>query len=156
MADRQPRRAIHFESLSQIVTDAETITAQDHRTLGTWTSGQICEHLAKTIDVMVDATSMKTPFVIRVVGRCIRGVVLTRPMRPGMKLPAWASKHLLPEPVDLETGLEHLRSSCSRLEQQSDSMDHPIFGRLTKAQAVKLHCRHAELHLSHIVPAGKA
>jgi hypothetical protein len=150
MAQHQ-RRDLHFENLEAILADAEQILGQPHRTLGSWSGGQICEHLAKTMDVMLNDVTFKTPLVIRIVGRMTKRFFLSRPMRPGYKLPRWAASALLPAQVSDEEGLKHLRRSIERLAACGDLKPHPIFGKLNFADAVRLQCRHAELHLSHIV-----
>ena len=146
------RRTLSFHTLDDIIQDARAATSQDHTTVGQWTSGQICEHLAKTIDIMVDGTAMKAPLMIGVLGKMFRGYFIKKPMRPGFKLPSWASKYLLPEEVSLCHGIEHLSRACGRLAELQTLRPHPIFGQFTKEQAVQLHCRHAELHLSFILP----
>jgi hypothetical protein len=146
------RRELHFSSLNEILADAEQVLSKPHRTLGSWSGGQICQHLAKTMDVMLNDVTLRTPLVLRILGPMVKRFVLTRPMRPGFKLPSWAASTLLPAQVSDEEGLAHLRRSIGRLLACADLKPHPIFGKLTLDEAVRLHCRHAELHLSHIVP----
>lgn len=145
------RRDLHFDTLAQILNDARTMVSQPHQTLGKWSAGEICDHLARTMDVMLDGSEMKTPFILRIVGRLSKKYFLSRPMKPGFKLPPWAAKEMCPANVTDREGLAHLESSITRLQTASQLDPHPIFGNLAPDDVVRLHCRHAELHLSHIV-----
>ncbi len=147
------RRDLHFDTLAQILNDARAMVSQPHQTLGKWSAGEICDHLARTMDVMLDGSEMKTPFMLRIAGRISRNYFLSRPMKPGFKVPHWATKSMYPADVTDSEGLAHLESSISRLQSTKQLDPHPIFGKLAPDDAVRLHCRHAELHLSHIVAA---
>ena len=48
------RRDVHYASYDEVISDVDHLIAVGHRTLGNWSLGQICRHLAASIDVMLD------------------------------------------------------------------------------------------------------
>ena len=49
------RRQLHFNSLDEIAAEVERLAAcQQVRTIGNWSSGQVLQHLASTMDNSID------------------------------------------------------------------------------------------------------
>lgn len=150
------RRELHFSSLDEVLLDAETITAGNHSTLGNWSAGQILMHLARTMDSSIDGGPFRPPWPVRLLGRLIwKRRILKRGMPAGFKLPELAERHLVPGPTTVEAGLKALREAMARLATTSKRAPHGVFGPLTVDEWNRLHCRHAELHLSFIVPQSE-
>ena len=78
---------------------------------------------------------------------------LTHPMSAGFKLPVKAQTELVPDATGFETGLQDIRQAIKRLQTESNRAPMPVLGPLTVEEWTQLHCRHAELHLSFLVPA---
>ena len=146
------RRELHYSNLNDIVTDAESIAAGEYETLGTWSFGQILEHLAATFDCSIDGFSFQAPWLLRTfVAPFVKNRFFTKPMPSGFKLPATAGS-LLPGDVSVEEGLAHLKRAIGRYETESPNAKHPFFGRLARQEWVSLALRHAELHMSFVRP----
>lgn len=147
------RRTLRFESLDAILADAEQLAVQPHRVLGNWSLGQILEHLALNIDAFFSGFGFQAPWLVRwTVGPLLKRRILTRGMAPGFRLPQRAAV-LLPEPaVATDEGLRHLRSAVERLKHDVPTRPHPVLGRMTQDEVCRLTQRHAELHLSFVVP----
>jgi len=60
-------------------------------------------------------------------------------------------EHPRPE-TTVEAGLEHLKQAIARFETENPSAEHPAFGRMARQEWVSLGLRHAELHMSFVVP----
>ncbi len=46
----------------------------------------------------------------------------------------------------------NLRQAIHRLQTEEKRAPNPVLGKLTREEWDRLHCRHAELHLSFLVP----
>jgi hypothetical protein len=142
------RRKLTFQTLDEVLADAEQIAGKSPRALGQWSSGQIFMHLARGLDMAIDGVP-PVPWYVRFVGRTfLKRRFLTQPMQPGWKLPAGS---LQPGETTTEAGLNALRGATRRMKLSPERKPHPVFGELSGDQWVALHCRHAELHLSFLV-----
>jgi hypothetical protein len=126
------------------------MSAGSPKVLGSWSPGQIFMHLARGLDLSIDGAPSK-PWYIRMVGQYfLKQRFVSRPMQPGWKLPA---KELLPGETTADAGLNALRGAIQRVKTTLDRKPHPIFGPLTSDEWIALQCRHAELHLSFLLPS---
>ena len=148
------RRDLHFSSLQEALADAEALSSQSVVTHGSYSLGQILEHLARTIDVVTgDRESPPIPLPIRMVARLLRSKFLNGPMKPGFKLPSKAQSVFWPsEEVETSAGLQHYRESIDRFNRTEPLPKHVLLGNMTRPEHIQLQCRHAELHLSFVHP----
>ena len=147
------RRTLHFNSVDEIAADVEALARGKVKTLGNWSAGQILEHLAKTMDGSLDGMKFKFPWWFNFPARVLfKYRILTKPMPPGWKLKGDQAKALLPPETSWENGLHHFRESIVRQQSEEHRAPHPILGRITREEWTQLHCRHAELHLSFLLP----
>jgi hypothetical protein len=148
------RRTLHFDSIEDIVRDAEQIVGQPHRTLGNWSAAQIIEHIAKTMTGAVDGVQGRPPFYIRWFAPLMKNGVLNKPMSPGFTLPKQLHADFMPaNDAEEQKALENLRSAFERYKAAASLKPNVIFGRFTREEWDKLQKRHSEMHLSFIVPA---
>ncbi len=143
------RRQLHFDTVEEILTDAEQMAAANPTTLGNWSQGQIYRHQGETMNQSIDGLDISPPWYIKIVGRLIKRRFLTKPMPAGFKLPK--STKLLPPEIGLEDGLQYLRDAVARLQNETKRADSPLLGKMTNDDWIQLHCRHAEHHSSYIV-----
>jgi Protein of unknown function (DUF1569) len=148
------RRKLHFDTVQDILDDVERLDPARTKGLGNWSGGQILTHLAKVMEVSIDGSPLRVSWPLRLLGRMMKKRVLTKGMPPGYQLKGQAATILIPPATSWEEGLEHLRKAVRRLQTESKQADSPFLGPMTAEDWTRLHCRHAELHLSFLVPAS--
>ena len=148
------RRKLHFDNLDAILSDVDRLAkSREIRALGNMSAGQILEHLARTMNKSIDGYQNGLPAPVRFVFRLLfKNKFLHQPMSAGFKLPKGALAELVPGPVDLEQGFRDLRQAIRRLQTEPNRAPSPVLGPLTRDEWNEVHCRHAELHLSFLVP----
>ena len=149
------RRELHFSSMADILEDVEYLAAGDPpRSTGNWTSAQIVEHVGRIIDCSLEGfPTPKAALPLRFIGWLLRRIVLTRPMRPGVKLPR-NFEALLPDHGTIwDDAVGRFHAVHNKLATRPMTQPSPIFGRLTHRQWEQMHCRHAEMHFSFMHPA---
>jgi hypothetical protein len=144
----QDRRELHFNSVEEILADVERLAQGKIRPLGNWSAGQILKHLAVVMDGSIDGPGFRLPWYMRLLGRMLRNSVLNRPMSAGFQLPSYAAKVLVPPPINFEEGLAAFRHAVHRQQTETGRQPSVFLGPLTAEEWTRLHCRHAELHLS--------
>jgi hypothetical protein len=151
------RRNLHFSNAQEILADAEALVAtQKFRCLGNWSLGQILWHIAKVMNDSIDGTTIQWTSPPPQIPEPIKRRVLGGSMRSGFALPPDAAKELEPPPTPTREGLELLRAAVGRQTTETKRQPNPFFGPLTLEEWHQLHCRHAELHLSFVVPSEGA
>jgi len=146
------RRKLRFETLDEIVVEAERLAKMPIRLLGNWSYGQILEHMATAIDHYYTGMPIKPSWFMRYfVAPFIKNSLLTKGMPAGIQLPKSAAA-LLPNPTEIQPALEHLKRSIDHLKEESPKMPSPFFGDMAPQEWVALTLRHAELHLGFVVP----
>lgn len=144
------RRRLHFGSYDELLADARALSRVPTRQLGNWSFDQVCQHLAKAMDTAIDGFTFRPAWYIRLIGPFIRKRFLARPMPAGFRLPKSGSM-LLPADAGSE-GLAALERSVARMQQNPHRGAHPVFGPMTNGEWDQLQFRHAELHLSFLLP----
>ena len=149
------RRELHFDNLDQALADAEKLASGNFHATGSFTFGQILEHLARTLDVVTgEMPGPHVPLPMRWAARMMRPLILSRPMKPGFKLPTTSQSIFWPEDdVPVDQAMSHLREAIERYKAMDDFPTHPFFGNMNRQQNDQLQCRHCELHLSFVQPA---
>lgn len=146
-------RKLRFASLDEAMAEAERLSAVETRTTGHFSLGQILEHLARTLEVVVGTRKVPAlPLPMKVTARLIRPIALKKSMT-GLKLPAKTQGVLWPdESVSTEEGLSHLRKQFEIFRNTDPLPVHPIFGKMNRQQHEALQCRHFEGHLGFVHP----
>jgi hypothetical protein len=148
------RRIVEYTTLQDIIRDAEALAAQPVETLGARSLGEILGHLSLAMKYSIDGfPPMGTPLALRLLGPWLKRWILTRPLKPGFKLPDEGDAIIWPTGMTTATGLRHLRHAVFRLELETQRAPHFIFGQLTPDQWDRLHRNHAALHMSFVKPA---
>lgn len=151
---KQPiRRTLNYATLDEFLADAEKIAAGPNVTVGNWSLGQILWHLSTTIRFSVEGFPFQAPWFLRVlVAPLLKNWFLTKPMRSGFQLPKKASALSPPKDITTEDGLRALRANLERFSCEEPRAAHPVFGLLTRSEWTALHLRHAEMHMSFVIP----
>lgn len=151
-ASANERRTLRFDSFEQMLADAETLAASSAaRTLGKWPLASLLEHLAMSINCSIDGFPTKAPWFIRLIGPLLKSGALKK-LSPGIKLPKRAEAEAYPPVNSVAEALEHLKSAATRTKTERMTATHPAFGKMTHDEWFQLHLRHAELHLSFVLP----
>jgi hypothetical protein len=155
-AGPKSRRNLRYECLDEFHADVERVARGKFRTVGNWSYPQILEHLSRSMICSLDGFGFKAPWFVRVLlAPLVKNSFLTKPMKAGFKLPKKLAGVLLPESdLSLPTALEHLRIAIRRCKNETPNADHPAFGKLASQEWNALYLRHAELHMSFVVPEG--
>jgi hypothetical protein len=146
------RRTVRYATFSDVVQDAEHLLG-NHHTVGHWSFGQICQHLARTMNATIDGFGFMAPWWARqLIAPFVKNSFLIKPMKPGFNLPKAGAALLPDDSITAEEGLRQLKAAIQRLAHETPSAPHPFFGKLASEEIVQLQLRHCELHMSFIVP----
>ena len=150
----QGRRNARYETLDELLADAERLSAAPVTTLGNWNLGQILEHIGVTMNFAIDGAPFQPPWIIRVVGRAfLKRRFLEKPLPAGFQMPQRAAETIVPpSTTTVEQGLSTLRQSIARLKSDPTRVPNGILGPLTREEWDKFILRHAELHMSFVAP----
>jgi hypothetical protein len=151
----QNRRHLHFDTVEDIHSEVERLSQGEVKTLGNWSGGQILKHLAIVMNGSIDGAPMRLGWPLRLLGRLLKGRVLRKGMTPGYQLKGPAAEALVPPATSCEEGLNLFRQAVHRLHTETKREPSPFFGAMTREEWNQLHCRHAELHLSFLVPGNE-
>lgn len=148
------RRSLKFKNLDELIVEAERVTTTPCKTLGNWTVGQILQHLALASRGPYEGFGVWRPSLLMrwFVAPFIKNSIITKGMPAGIKLPAGASEIVPAADVPPDRALAALKQVLARYKNEVPQFRHPIFGKLAKQEWVSLALRHAELHLSFIIP----
>lgn len=146
------RRKLRFESLDELLNELAAIetAVQDGtiQTTGNWTVGQVMAHLAAWIEYGYDGFPIKSPpLPIRWILRWMLPGMLRNGMRGGVNIPGVKGGTTGADDVPPMDGIERYRSAILRLKSEPAIHHSPAFGPLSEEDRVRLHLRHAELHL---------
>lgn len=147
-ADRRP---LQFASIAEIMPDVDRLLA-GHRTVGLWSLGQICEHLATVTNWMLDRPADSPQLdPAQVKGAPEKGEVFATGRLPeGMPLPAMLAS---PDAVDASEGARRLSRVLTRFQESPPPQaPHRLFGPLSKAEWDRVVCIHCAHHLSFVHP----
>ena len=107
------------------------------------------------MDFSLDGFPVRVPWIVRsLFGRFLLRRVLHKGLPSGFKWKGANAAASTPGATDTAARLEHLRRSVQRLRTEPQRVPSPLFGTLTAEQWEKVHLRHAELHLSFLVPSA--
>lgn len=145
------RRTLHFSSYDELLDEIRSLAARPTRHLGNWSLAQVCQHLAAAMNMAIDGPPFKANFLLRLAGPFLKKRVISRPLSPGFKFPKTATA-LMPQDSEVADGVAAVEQAVARLGQNPERKPHVIFGPMTQEEWDQLNFRHAEMHLSFILP----
>jgi hypothetical protein len=158
MTDKPQRRPLQFNDLDEVVRDAENLQAQGYDQAGTWDLAQCCTHLSEWLRFPVEGFP-RMPAPIRAVFWVLRKTVGRKKLLTYLNDRSFpAGKPTMPETVpppggDPREAVEKLRRSVDRLKGYTGTIvPSPLFGPMTKDEAVRMQLVHCAHHLSFLVP----
>jgi hypothetical protein len=151
------RRQLRFDSLDEAVRDAEQLLKRGYDRTGNWNLAQVCGHLADWMTYPV-AGFPKAPLPIRMMLGLLRRTLGRKMMAKYLREGMPAGKPTMPQSVhaageDAQRAVERLSEAARRFQAHSgEYLPSPLFGPLTRDEALKLQLAHCAHHLSFLVP----
>lgn len=154
------RRQLRFNDLDEVVRDAESLLANGYEKAGNWDLAQCCKHLAEWLRFPVEGFP-KMPLPLRPLFWMARKTVGRKKLLEYIGTGSFpAGKPTMPQTVappggDPREAVDALRTSVERLKAYGGPIvPSPLFGPMTKDEAVRMQLVHAAHHLSFLVPKG--
>lgn len=150
---RKGRRSLTLEDLSQVLPEVRRLL-KGHHTVGQWTLGQICRHLADTINASIDGFDLRNHRIKR---RLCGKLMLRLTFRWGIPAGYTVDAALSPlEGSDLDQALVDLERAVARYQAFDGPLQpHPLFGRLSRSMWDRMHRFHCGHHLSFAIAADE-
>lgn len=152
------RRELKFQQLTDVVRDAETLLANGYQRAGNWDLSQVSGHLADWMSFPVNGFP-RQPLPIRLMLGAMRVLVgrswLKKILETGVM---FSGRPTTSETVpsaggDESKAVERLRQTVTGFNaHQGDYHPSPLFGALTRDQALRLQLIHCAHHLSFLIP----
>ncbi len=155
------RRRLRFASLDEVLAEAERLATVPTRQLGQWTLGQILTHLSLAYEKSIDGTDFRPGRLLRLVAKVAvplwKRWVLRHGIPAGIRPPNFMFREVAPPPVvSTEDGLRTFRRAIGRLKAEPNRDWEQCFYAFTRDEWDQFHMRHAELHLSFLVPEERS
>ncbi|MAT14960.1 MAG: hypothetical protein CMJ46_06790 [Planctomyces sp.] len=154
IAAKSRRRKVHYNTLEEMRLDIDFFAQHEYVTVGNWTYSQILTHLYRYINASFDGYPFLLPTPLRRMLHLARKPILRYSFVSGFKIP---KKARALEPIDaddLETALDRIHDAIYRLGDHVPGRENPVLGHLTYDEWIECHLRHAELHMSFVIPAS--
>ncbi|MDB5335110.1 MAG: hypothetical protein JWN70_729 [Planctomycetaceae bacterium] len=148
------RRKLHFADFSQLLADVDYVATHPCHTLGNWSVGQILDHLAVAANAPFDGFGgfKASWFTRNLIVPFVKNNLLTKPMKAGFQMPKEATAMFPSADVTPQVGYSRLKQALARFSSELPKFPHPVLGDLAFQEWVAVTLRHAELHLSFIIP----
>ena len=159
------RRTLHFGTFDDAKAEARRLLKGPYARAGEWSLGQNCEHLAAFMRYSLDGFPKKLlPWPINALLRrvALRESFFRKPMPAGLPTAPFLKPSVVETPAgetasraDAEA-VERFCRECDRVAERQAAGGRfepsPIFGEMRGDLWPRVHLKHAELHLGHIVP----
>jgi len=143
-----------FASLDHVILDVEQLLA-GHITVGSWSLGQICDHLARSIIYSLEGFPVRAPWLLR---KTLGPLLLRRILRSGRFVEGMkAPPPYQPKPIaDARDEAEALRAAIRRFTSHDGPLvEHPLAGAVSRSDWERFHCIHCAHHLSFVLPVER-
>lgn len=144
------RRPLDFDRIDAVMPDVDRLL-EGHTNAGTWTLGEICDHLSRAVRVTLRGKITGAPSTPEQ-DEARRQFFAARAIPEGRAVPI---PILEPTPgIDPRESAESLRDAIARLIGRDDPWpNHPVLGPLTGDEWRQFHAIHCAHHLSFAHPA---
>jgi hypothetical protein len=146
------RRQLRFETLDDVLHDAETLASKEVQMLGNWSLGQVFRHLSIGLNGSTNGFTFRMPYIETLFVRIfLKKRLLTRGFPSGYgRARIWDP--VKPGETSTVEGLSVLQTASKRFTDNPTRFPHPLFGKLSPEEWYLFHLRHSELHLSFAKP----
>lgn len=152
MAELPNRRPLRFDHLDDVVREAESLLAAGYTRAGQWSLGQMCDHLAQTVERCQDGFPMMMPAPIRWLITWIawKKVLRHEQINRAVPAPKWLQP---PDQIEDRAGVERLKAAIARYHKHTGPLHpSPVFGKMSADDWRAVHLWHSEHHLSFLHP----
>ncbi len=152
------RRKLRFESYDDLIADATSLASNGYQKLGNWELAQMLDHLTKLHIGSLEGGVPDGPLPFRILAQWLfKSTFLNKGLPAGASPPDALVAIVGPsDDVETEEALQRFIESCERLKSNPHREKHPFLGNLSREDWDKFHFRHAELHLSFLLPEAAA
>lgn len=158
MSATAQRRQLQFNDLDEVVRDAELLLANGYDKAGRWDLAQCCNHLAEWLRFPVEGFP-KAPAPIRAMLWAMRKTIGRKKLLGYITTKSFpAGKPTMPQTVftpggDAKEAVAKVRKSVEAMKAYTgEIVPSPLFGAMTKDEAVQMQLVHCAHHLSFLVP----
>ena len=148
------RRQVHFDTLDDVLRDAESLLRHGYQKAGNWSLGQVGDHLGRAIRMSREGFPWAWNKVMQ---RLARKLFLRKFLSRTVTHLRLPSPITVKDFVDDQEGVACLAAGIERFQQPGgDYVEHMVFGPLTEDQWTQFHLWHCEHHLSFLIPDAAA
>ncbi len=149
------RRTLRFNSIAEAIADAESVVSTPCHPVGNWTTGQVLDHLARTVRVMFEGPHIPAPWFVRtVIAPFMKRNFISGTISPGFQFTPQMAAFRPDENAEPKSALDEFRKQFSRLQREAPTAPNPFLGELTHQEWIGTNLRHCELHLSFLISDG--
>jgi len=145
------RRALSFQTLDQVMPEVDRLL-DGHATVGRWSLGQICNHLASMLVCSVEGFPVAAPWLVRATAGALKRKrsLGTGVHVEGMRHPEGTSPK---ENLEARAEAEALRATLGYYaSHQAPLAPHALLGPMSRAEWDRYHAIHCAHHLSFVLP----
>ena len=156
-ATKPQRRNLSFASLDEVAADAENLLAKGYDRAGNWDLAQVAGHVAEWMRFPIEGFP-RPPLLIRPVLWLMKATagkkLLAKTLAEGFGTGGRTMPETVPPPGgDAAAAVARLKEIAARWKTHAgDVHPSPLFGAMTRDEALRLQLRHAAHHLSFLVP----
>lgn len=150
------RRKVRYQSFQDVIDDAVRLNETAHRQIGNWNLPMVVQHLANAINASIEGGTFRVKWYLKLIGPIfVKPLLIKGPFPAGFRLPRSAAARLVAgSNAEFEGALNDLRQAVARFDREPPNNPHPVAGKLNPREWREFHLRHAELHMSFLVPEG--
>ena len=150
------RRKLTFSTLDDVSRDAEMLLEKGYDKAGNWDLSQVCGHITDWMTFPITGFP-KPPLPIRIMLGLVRNTLGKGMFRKYLANGMPAGKPTMPQsvhpPGDEKAAVAKLVAAVEQFKAYTGPIHpSPLFGAMTKAEAVQLQMVHCAHHLSFLVP----
>ncbi len=144
------RRSLVFGNIGDILPDIQRLQ-NGCRSLGTWSLGQTCQHLADSFHGSIDGFDLRNHRIKRFF---LHKKMLQYALTKGIPKNYTVDPNLTPnDDVPLDDAIQALTSAIDRYQKYQGFLHpHPLFGKMSRENWDRIHCIHSAHHLSLLLP----
>ena len=147
------RRQLHFDSLDEVLTEAEAMLKCGYERTGNWSLGTMGDHLGRALIYSCEGFPKTWPRPIQWVARglSLRGILRRKTFHWRVPAPISVNRKTTDEEgvACLSRGIEQFQEPGALL------FPHIMLGELTRQQWLQFHLWHCEHHFSFLIPTSE-